>query len=535
MTIRKKRLLSLIIACAWFVTMQAQVIFRANLDEDSRKVGTALTSDMDEFQGWDLDNCVVDTDVVWKQHHAFKIAHNGHATTPALSNLKSLAVLKFYVRSVNNATTNMEIEVIGNGKLNNKKCTIYNNGWTEYTRYLYDADFETKLKFQGCEDVDNSIMLYNIVIEEYILFHESFSKLTGNGGNDGNFNGSSLTGSANYLSLDSTTNATLNATSCNNCILMEKNGSYRTASLYNPITNNELVLSFRAAGDANEAGTVSLSTSNGTLRKRSIETISSEWNTYKVGITDLDNEKNCQITFTGANYFLDDVKLYYPLTISLDETTDNSPIIAHEMQEAVNVKLTRTLTGGYWNTLCLPYTIDETHFSDIIQQNNPTQFRILYRVENNTFYFESTETVPAGTPCLVKPTTTVTNPTFKGVTIEATVPTNTTSNGYGLWGTFSPIELHTDHTHAFLSSDQRLYYPGAGKNTMNGMRAYFVLPSQAQGTRIQIGDTGEQNGIKETCDTDNSQAVYDLSGRKMRTGTLQKGLYIINGKKTIIR
>jgi hypothetical protein len=129
----------------------------------------------------------------------------------------------------------------------------------------------------------------------------------------------------------------------------------------------------------------------------------------------------------------------------------------------------------------------------------------------------------------------VTNPTFKGVTIEATEPTYTLTNGYGLYGTFSPIELATDHTHAFLSSDQRLYYPGAGHNTMNGMRAYFVLPSQAQNARVQIGENSEQNGIKETCDTDNSQAVYDLSGRKMRPGTLQQGIYIINGKKTIIR
>ena len=297
-----------------------------------------------------------------------------------------------------------------------------------------------------------------------------------------------------------------------------------------------VMLSFRAAGEKENSGSVQLSMNNGSLQENNFSTTASKWRTYKSLITLTDPYSNYSITFKGDNYFLDDVKLYYPASVALNESTDNTPVIKTQEKDAVIASLTRTLTGGYWNTLCLPFAINQEMLTEAVGLYNKTEFRILKKVENNTFYFESATTVPAGTPCLIKPTTTVTNPTFKGVTIEATEPQNTLTNGYGFYGTFSPIELATDHTNAFLSSDQLLYYPAVGKNTMNGMRAYFVLPAQAQGTRVHISDANEQNSIKDTyCPNVSKPTVYDLSGRRIESNALQKGLYIVNGKKTIIK
>ena len=536
MTIRKKRILSLIIACAWFVTMQAQVIFRANLDEALKDEETDLTNSLDEFTNWELYNCIVKYDAIW-QCNAFQVNNGGYVITPAIGINKTQAKLSFYARSVNTDNLNITVSLDGTGTVDNGTCKISNSKWQYFIVTINNANSNTKIHFKSTDESDKTFMLYYVIVE-YNIFHETFNNMPGKGGNDGDYDGSSKTGTTSTSDLDNNENADLrNVTPAKGCIFMDNIGNYKTATLSQNLTSDMLVLSFRAAGNVSNPGTVQLSTTNGKLQSNNIVTTASKWKTYKVAITELNTNNNCQITFKGDKYFLDDVKLYYPASIALNEASDNSSVINLQAQEMVNANLTRTLTGGTWNTLCLPFAIDQGVLNKAVGTYNETAFRILKSVENDTFSFESptTGSVPAGTPCLIKPTTTVTNPTFKGVTIEATVPTKTTSNGYGLYGTYSPIELATNHTHAFLSSDQRLYYPGAGQNTMNGMRAYFVLPSQAQGTRIQIGENSEQNGIKETCNTDNSQAVYDLSGRKMRPGTLQQGIYIINGKKTIIR
>ena len=73
---------------------------------------------------------------------------------------------------------------------------------------------------------------------------------------------------------------------------------------------------------------------------------------------------------------------------------------------------------------------------------------------------------------------------------------------------------------------------------MKGFRAYFKLKGEAAGVKsfqLNLGD-GESTGIVSI---DNGQLimdndVYDLSGRLVN-GATKKGLYIVNGKKVIIK
>ena len=72
---------------------------------------------------------------------------------------------------------------------------------------------------------------------------------------------------------------------------------------------------------------------------------------------------------------------------------------------------------------------------------------------------------------------------------------------------------------------------------MKGFRAYFLLknvPTEARGFALNID--GESTGITTTDFTDSTDkagAVYDLQGRKVNAA--QKGVYIQNGKKVIIK
>lgn len=73
------------------------------------------------------------------------------------------------------------------------------------------------------------------------------------------------------------------------------------------------------------------------------------------------------------------------------------------------------------------------------------------------------------------------------------------------------------------------FKPGANK-------AYLAISQQTTGTQTQnfIGiNPGEENGIETVSTTASDQNVYDLQGR--RVAQPQKGLYIVNGKKVVIK
>jgi hypothetical protein len=79
-------------------------------------------------------------------------------------------------------------------------------------------------------------------------------------------------------------------------------------------------------------------------------------------------------------------------------------------------------------------------------------------------------------------------------------------------------------------------------------KAYLVVPSMMAAKSFMIDGTGDTDGITDyTIPTDgrslgNSDRVYDLHGRRMITSgsgssavSLQRGIYIVNGKKMIIQ
>lgn len=83
-----------------------------------------------------------------------------------------------------------------------------------------------------------------------------------------------------------------------------------------------------------------------------------------------------------------------------------------------------------------------------------------------------------------------------------------------------------------LSTDNVAFrqYNGA---TIKGFRAYLPVPSTVRiaGMRIVDGDVTRIEGV--SAEESHKVDVYDLSGRRVQRAT--KGLYIINGKKVIVK
>ena len=69
---------------------------------------------------------------------------------------------------------------------------------------------------------------------------------------------------------------------------------------------------------------------------------------------------------------------------------------------------------------------------------------------------------------------------------------------------------------------------------MKGFRAYFKVKGAAQGAKAMVMMDNSLTGVKTILNENlQNEQVYDLQGRKVTRPA--KGLYIMNGKKVIIK
>ncbi len=218
-----------------------------------------------------------------------------------------------------------------------------------------------------------------------------------------------------------------------------------------------------------------------------------------------------------------------PLVYVIDE--DQSFTSPASDISGASVRLKRTLSSSYWNTFCVPF--------DIASMEGARKFD---HMDGKVMVFQDATGIEAGKPYLVKPTADIVNPEYDDVTLKSIPAQTNGSGGYNFIGTYSPIDLATDHTQLFLGTDGKLYYPAddASKG-IKGLRAYFSMPA---GAHIGLMIDGETTSISEELRVKSEEFApatewYDLQGRKVVNGTLSngklpKGLYIVNGKKMVI-
>ena len=226
---------------------------------------------------------------------------------------------------------------------------------------------------------------------------------------------------------------------------------------------------------------------------------------------------------------------YVTPAVTLSEATDNSTTLTTYDGQVANVTLTRTLQTGGWNTFCVPFST-ATPTGWTVKELTASEFNSSTGALSLTF--ATAASIVAGTPYLVKVTSTVENPTFEGVTVSKTAVTTETT-AVDFVPTLGLTEITGDANDILiLSSGNTLLHPTALPANMKGFRAYFQLKGDAALARsfsMDFGD-GETTGIIsiENAQPATGNAVYDLQGRRVN-GTAQKGVYIVNGKKTVIK
>ncbi len=214
-----------------------------------------------------------------------------------------------------------------------------------------------------------------------------------------------------------------------------------------------------------------------------------------------------------------------------------------------DVNLSRTFyCDENWNTICLPFDI--TDIQNTIFKDATIAYLNSSSLSGGTLtlsfsYLAAGESMVAGTPYLVKwdSKDNISSTTFNGVTINSNASTVTSTDIVNFIGCFKPATI-SGETYLYLGEESTLYYPSS-EITIGTFSAYFELAEgynagiSAQHIKsfvLNFGDDNEETSIKQINNAASATDTYfTLDGRRLNDKPATPGLYIINGKKVVIK
>ena len=196
-----------------------------------------------------------------------------------------------------------------------------------------------------------------------------------------------------------------------------------------------------------------------------------------------------------------------------------------------NVTLTRSITGGNWSTICLPFGMTAAQVTATFGTDTKLATIRCYNSDTKEVTTASATTIAANTPCFIKVADNVSEgTTIEGVTFVSGEPEIVIDGDFKYVGVYSQTDMASGD---FFLANNKLYKATEKTKAIKPFRAYFTgVPANA---RILFTD-GEATRIDATLmggDTENGD-VYDLQGRRVER-PVKKGLYINGGRKVIIK
>lgn len=226
--------------------------------------------------------------------------------------------------------------------------------------------------------------------------------------------------------------------------------------------------------------------------------------------------------------------------ITLNETAESYTQPTVSASGGAEVHLYRTFSANCWNSLCVPFDIDNAQLK--AQFGDDVKVAELTSVTSTSFNFTSCTNVEAGKPYLVYIPTAETTPdyyTFKGVTSFASQPSNVTVSDGNESVTFKGYFCKgTAPKSAYVLRKNQVYHLVSDMSA-EGFRAVLIQETTQSGSKVfntwsldgATTGIGNINGATTT-----SFDVYSVGGQKVKTNTsttddLPQGVYIVNGKK----
>ena len=240
--------------------------------------------------------------------------------------------------------------------------------------------------------------------------------------------------------------------------------------------------------------------------------------------------------------------------------TQNTSLVSSNNNKTIDVKLSgRTLyKDGGWNTICLPFNVD-LNADDCPLAGATARTLSEASIDGSTLnlnFDNPVTTLVAGTPYIIKwekadgyvddDAHNIVAPVFLGVTIVKETHNFTSGSGdtkVQFIGTYDKVTFEElDRSILFVGAENTLYYPnGSGVTTIGACRAYFKIGDGANARQITDFDFNFDGGeTTAVFDLKNNEQIinnnwYTLDGRKLDSKPTQKGVYINNGHKVVVK
>jgi len=221
----------------------------------------------------------------------------------------------------------------------------------------------------------------------------------------------------------------------------------------------------------------------------------------------------------------------FPAVTISEEAQDNSVLTANE-GKLVKATLTRSLTAGMFNTLCLPFALS----AEQIAESDLAGARIIEltstSLEDQKLYLNYTEVdaIEAGKGYLIEPAAAVENPVFNGVTITKTAATEETVDAVKVIPTFIVSSIPASTANLYLYLDNTLYYAGQ-ETTIKGMRLYYNVSGTLAPARMRIGSKNTPTTLDEV------EQVMVVDGKFIQDGKMyiMKNGVVYNAQGQIVK
>lgn len=249
---------------------------------------------------------------------------------------------------------------------------------------------------------------------------------------------------------------------------------------------------------------------------------------------------------------------YAATDVTLDGNADNTTKIEGLTEgNQYNVTLNRTFGANKWYSVVLPFSVSQKQMKTVFGNDvKVLHYSDVDGTDLNLFeHFY--QMIVGGTPVLVKPSQDVKNPKFDNVTLTSKTVVDIENSGFKCTGSWNDVNFPKysyfidASTNSFYLYDPDKVETGTKAAPHAGaFRSWIISNSSNPAAAAQL--TMHINGIEEQGETTAiwnaisgnddaevaSKGIYSLSGQRMNatdTRSLPKGIYIVNGKKFIVK
>lgn len=267
------------------------------------------------------------------------------------------------------------------------------------------------------------------------------------------------------------------------------------------------------------------------LTKQTLSFVNSLEQEVKIGLKTLTgNTRN----WMGIGY----VELY-KVPAAAPVELDESSAYDYSYEGAATAKLTRKIYAGF-NTVMLPFSLNASEITTVFGSGTLYGFT---GADAGSLNFATSATLAANIPYLFKADAdkSLVEEEIEARTFVAAAAAQVATAGvdYNFVGTYTPYEKNAVDNPIVTSQDYVLgsddnFHLATAKNALKAFRAYIQANEPSPVKALSICIDGETTAIESlNGETKTDGAIYNLAGQRVNKAV--KGLYIVNGKKMLVK